>query len=88
VPETIFPPRQQLDCLHVYCGKDDTITAFTEDGSENLKQIIADLRAGAALRRISGRRGVQADRVLASAGGVSISRATLEILQSGARATI
>ncbi len=32
-------------CLYVYSGKDDAITAFTEDGIENLKQIIADLRA-------------------------------------------
>jgi hypothetical protein len=39
-------------CLHVYCGKDDAITAFTEDGIENLKQIIADMRAdGRAPRR-------------------------------------
>jgi hypothetical protein len=30
--------------LHVYRGKDDAITAFTEDGIENLKQIIADMR--------------------------------------------
>jgi hypothetical protein len=26
-------------------GKDDAVTAFTEDGIENLKQIIADMRA-------------------------------------------
>jgi hypothetical protein len=32
-------------CLRVYSGKDDAITAFTEDGIENLKQIIADMRA-------------------------------------------
>jgi hypothetical protein len=31
--------------LYVYRGKDDAITAFTEDGIENLKQIIADMRA-------------------------------------------
>jgi len=28
--------------LYVECGKDDAVTAFTEDGIENLKQIIAD----------------------------------------------
>jgi hypothetical protein len=32
-------------CLHVYTGKDDALTAFTEEGIENLKQIIADMRA-------------------------------------------
>ena len=32
-------------CLHVYSGKDEAVTAFTEDGIENLKQIIADMRA-------------------------------------------
>jgi hypothetical protein len=38
-------------CLHVY-GKDEAVTAFTEDGIENLKQIIADMRAdGRAPRR-------------------------------------
>ena len=38
--------------LYVYSGKDDAITAFTEDGIENLKQIIADMRAyGRAPRR-------------------------------------
>jgi hypothetical protein len=31
--------------LYVECGKDDALTAFTEDGIENLKQIIADMRA-------------------------------------------
>jgi hypothetical protein len=31
--------------LYVNSGKDDAITAFTEDGIENLKQIIADMRA-------------------------------------------
>jgi hypothetical protein len=31
--------------LYVERGKDDAVTAFTEDGSENLKQIIADMRA-------------------------------------------
>ena len=31
-------------CLYVY-RKEDTVTAFTEDGIENLKQIIADMRA-------------------------------------------
>ena len=32
-------------CLYVECGKEDAVTAFTEDGIENLKQIIAELRA-------------------------------------------
>jgi hypothetical protein len=32
-------------CLYVYSGQDDAITAFTDDGIESLKQIIADLRA-------------------------------------------
>jgi hypothetical protein len=32
-------------CLYVYRGKEDTVTAFTEDGIENLKQLIADMRA-------------------------------------------
>lgn len=32
-------------CLQVYGLGEDGITAFTEDGIENLKQIIADLRA-------------------------------------------
>jgi hypothetical protein len=31
--------------LYVCSGKDDAVTAFTEDGIENLKQIIADMRA-------------------------------------------
>ena len=31
--------------LYVERGKDDAVTAFTEDGIENLKQIIADMRA-------------------------------------------
>jgi hypothetical protein len=31
-------------CLHVCTGKDQAITAFTEDGIDNLKQIIADMR--------------------------------------------
>ena len=31
-------------CLHVYNGKDDTVTAFTDYGIECLKQIIADVR--------------------------------------------
>jgi hypothetical protein len=39
--------------LYVYRGKDDALTAFTDDGIENLKQIIADLRAnGRAPRRL------------------------------------
>jgi hypothetical protein len=39
-------------CLRVYSGQDDAITAFTEDGIGNLKQIIADMRAdGQAPRR-------------------------------------
>ena len=33
--------------LYVERGKDDAVTAFTEDGIENLKQIIADMRADA-----------------------------------------
>jgi hypothetical protein len=32
-------------CLHVYGVGEDGVTAFTEDGIENLKQIIADMRA-------------------------------------------
>jgi hypothetical protein len=40
-------------CLHVYTGRDEALTAFTEEGIENLKQIIADMRAdGRAPRRI------------------------------------
>ena len=31
--------------LYVERGKDEAVTAFTEDGIENLKQIIADMRA-------------------------------------------
>ena len=31
--------------LYVHNGNDDAITAFTADGIENLKQIIADMRA-------------------------------------------
>jgi hypothetical protein len=31
-------------CLHVYNGKDDAVTAFTDYGIECLKQIIADVR--------------------------------------------
>ena len=38
----MFPEHGRL---YVECGKDDAITAFTEDGIENLKQIIADIRA-------------------------------------------
>jgi hypothetical protein len=39
-------------CLHVYRGKDEAVTAFTDDGIENLKQVIADMRAdGRAPRR-------------------------------------
>lgn len=39
-------------CLHVYRGKDEAVTAFSDDGIENLKQIIADIRAdGRAARR-------------------------------------
>jgi hypothetical protein len=32
-------------CLHVYGVGEDGVTAFTEDGIDNLKQIIADMRA-------------------------------------------
>ena len=32
-------------CLHVYTSKDEAITAFTDEGIECLKQIIADLRS-------------------------------------------
>ena len=32
-------------CLHVYTSKDEAITAFTDEGIEYLKQIIADLRS-------------------------------------------
>jgi hypothetical protein len=39
-------------CLHVYGVGEDGVTAFTEHGIENLKQIIADMRAdGRAPRR-------------------------------------
>lgn len=39
-------------CLRVHGIGEDGVTAFTEDGIENLKQIIADLRAdGRAPRR-------------------------------------
>jgi len=31
--------------IYVYNGTDESVTAFTNDGIENLKQIIADLRA-------------------------------------------
>jgi hypothetical protein len=31
--------------IYVCSGADESVTAFTEDGIENLKQIIADLRA-------------------------------------------
>ena len=31
--------------LHVYIGKDDAVTAFTDYGIECLKQIIADMRS-------------------------------------------
>ncbi len=31
--------------VRIYRGHDDAVTAFTEDGIDNLKQIIADLRA-------------------------------------------
>jgi hypothetical protein len=31
--------------LYVYSGTDDAVTAFTEDGIENLKQIILDRQA-------------------------------------------
>jgi hypothetical protein len=31
-------------CLQVYTSKDEAITAFTDEGIEYLKQIIADLR--------------------------------------------
>jgi hypothetical protein len=40
-------------CLYVCRGTDDAITAFTEEGIENLKQIITDMRAdGRAPRRM------------------------------------
>ena len=32
-------------CLHVYTSKDEAITAFTDEGIECLKQIIADPRS-------------------------------------------
>jgi hypothetical protein len=38
----MFPEHGRL---YVECGKDDALIAFTEDGIENLKQIVADLRA-------------------------------------------
>jgi hypothetical protein len=37
----IFP---EDGCLHVYNGKDDAVTAFTDYGIECLKQIIAGVR--------------------------------------------
>jgi hypothetical protein len=30
-------------CLHVYTSKDEAITAFTDEGIEYLKQVIADM---------------------------------------------
>jgi hypothetical protein len=41
--------------IYVCSGTDESVTAFTEDGIENLKQIIADLRADgrAPPRRLS-----------------------------------
>jgi hypothetical protein len=32
-------------CLHVYTGRDEAITAFTDYGIECLKQIISDMRS-------------------------------------------
>ena len=41
-------------CLHVYGVGEDGMTAFTEHGVENLKQLIADMRTdGRAPRRTS-----------------------------------
>jgi hypothetical protein len=37
--------RLQYRTTHVYPGKDETVTAFTDCGIERLKQIIADTRA-------------------------------------------
>jgi hypothetical protein len=37
-------------CLSVYNGKDDALTAFTDQGIEWLKQIIADARAAGPAR--------------------------------------
>jgi hypothetical protein len=49
LPIDMFP---EDGCLHVYSGKDEAVTTFTEDGIENLKQIIADMRVdGRAPRR-------------------------------------
>lgn len=39
-------------CLSIYDGKDDAVTAFTDEGIENLKQTIANMRSsGQAPRR-------------------------------------
>jgi len=38
-------------CLHVYGVGQDGVTAFTEHGIENLKQLIADMRADGRARR-------------------------------------
>ena len=38
----VFP---EDGCLHVYTSKDEAITAFTDEGIECLKQIIADPRS-------------------------------------------
>jgi hypothetical protein len=35
-------------CLSVYNGKDDAVTAFTDQGIEWLKQIITDARAASS----------------------------------------
>jgi hypothetical protein len=40
-------------CLHVYRAGDDAITAFTDDGIDCLKQIIADARAASQAPRRS-----------------------------------
>jgi hypothetical protein len=37
--------------LHVYTGKDDAVTAFTDHGIECLKQIIADMRSSGLVPR-------------------------------------
>ena len=39
-------------CLSIYDGKGDGVTAFTDEGIENLKQTIANMRSsGQAPRR-------------------------------------
>jgi len=71
-------------CLAVYNGKDDALTAFTDQGIENLKQMTANAanqgsRPRRSTGRPSGRPVVSAARRRASAissGSVSMSAVT------------